>query len=333
MLTVPLQPPLEGVHQPRLSRPSKRKGTVLMELILAGLAGLAGLALLLQSKSLPSEEDFKKAQGKLGANPLDPDANTTVGKYVAFVLGDYSNAMPYLVHSKDTTLKTLAEHELDATYTATPPQKVGMGDEWVAAAKKSPALSRIFYDRASQWYILGWPDLDPVWKGKLREQGAKLSASRPPGPARRGVPSGWKIEGGSPSSDGTVARSGSYSIKMPSDPKQEVFFKSDVIQLVPNNKIEYSGFVRSDGTDNKTDQIILNFFDKDGRLVGVAGVPIPIDVPFWNYVSGKADVPPEAIFVKLGAAVRSKKGTLWVDDVSLKLDGKESVKNASFEDK
>lgn len=333
MLTMPLHPPLEGMHQAPFFRPSKRKGMVLMELILAGLAGLAGLALLLQAKSLPSEEDFKKAQAKLGANPLDPDSNTTVGKYMAFVLGDYSNAMPYLVHSKDTTLKTLAEHELDATYTALPAQKVGMGDEWVAAAKKLPALSRIFYDRASQWYIQGWPDLDPVWRGKLREQGARLSASRPPGPARKGVPTGWKIEGGTPSSDGSVARNGSYSIKMPSDPKQEVFFKSDAIQVVPNSKIEYSAFVRSDGTDNKTDQIILNFFDKDGRLAGVGGIPIPVDVPFWNYVSGKSDVPPEAIFVKLGAAVRSKKGTLWVDDTSLKVDGKEVLKNPSFEEK
>lgn len=304
-----------------------------MELLLLGLAGLGGLALLLQSKPLPSEDDFKKAQAKLETNPVEPDANTTVGKYKAFVLGDYNGAMPYLVHSKDTTLKTIADHELDATHTATATQKVGMGDEWVAAAKKFPALSRIFYDRASQWYILGWPDLDPVWKGKLREQGARLAASRPPGPARRGVPSGWKIEAGSPSSDGTAARTGSYSIKLPSDPKQEVFFKSDVIQVVPNNKIEYAAFVRSDGTDNKNDQIILNFFDRDGRLVGVGGVPIPVDVPFWNYVAGKADVPPEAIFVKLGAAVRSKKGSLWVDDMSLKLDGKESVKNPSFEDK
>src|SRR6267142_2580604 len=92
-----------------------------MELLLLGLAGLGGLALLLQQKPLPTKEDAEKAFAVLGKDPTDPDANTVFGKYKAFVIGDYDGAMPYLVHSKDITLKTLAEHELDSNYTQSAP--------------------------------------------------------------------------------------------------------------------------------------------------------------------------------------------------------------------
>ncbi len=99
MLTMPLQSPLEGNHGQHRLRPSLTRGVILMELLL-GLAGLIGLAALLQSKaSLPSEADYKKALDKLKTTPADPDANTTAGKYVAFVLGDYETGMKYLANS------------------------------------------------------------------------------------------------------------------------------------------------------------------------------------------------------------------------------------------
>jgi hypothetical protein len=312
----------------------------MIEVLLAA-AGLGGLVLLLQSKSLPSKEDAEKAFEVLDKTPLDLDANTVFGKYKAFVMGDYDGAMPYLVNSKDVTLKSLADHELDQAYTATPQQKVGMGDEWVKAAGKMPALSRIFYDRAAYWYGLAWPDLDQVWKQKSRIQGLKLSASRPPGMARKGLPTGWvsdkALAGTDPVIDGNVARSGSYSIKLlPADPKAagSLSVLKSPVTPISGKALEMSTYVFSDGTENKSDRMFLEFIDMNGGRIGLPYEAFfPIDTPFWKRVSIKSPVPENAAGVRFSAVLYSKKGNLWVDDVSVKVDGKEAMKNGSFEDK
>lgn len=313
-----------------------------MDEILLGIAGLAGLAWLLQSRGpLPSEADFKKAKEKLDTNLLDPDANMIVGKYMAFVLGDYSGAMPYLVHAPDKTLRTLAEHELDSQFTDTPPKKVGMGDEWVAAAKSFQPLSRIFYDRAAQWYSAAWPDLDLVWKEKSRAQGRKLAAARPPGGARKGLPTGfhadiWTPGARPPVLDGNIARTGSYSVSIPA-PDEKVqasasMVKSELIPIAGKN-VELSAYVLSDGTENAADRIFLWFFDQTGTLFDTKAAYYPTDLPFWNRVSVSVPVPANAVRAQFGAARYSKKGSVWVDDISMKFDGKEAMKNPSFEEK
>lgn len=311
-----------------------------MELLLLTLAGLGGLALLLQSKALPSKDDAEKAFGVLDKDPTDPDANTIFGKYKAFVQGDYAAAMPYLIHSKDTTLKTLAEHELDDKNTATPTQKVGMGDEWIAATKKFPALNRIFLDRASQWYVAAWPGLDGLWKDKAREQGAKMAFARPAGVTKKGVPKKWNVGDVNaviqPLIDGTVARTGSHSIKLAgADPKistSENGFQSDVIQF-SGKEVEYSAFVRTDKTERKDDEVLISFFDNTGGLVLISAENMPTDVPFWNRVYKKIKSPANAVSLRVGAKVRSKNGAAWVDDMSVKVDGKEVLPNPSFEER
>lgn len=305
-----------------------------MELLL-GLIGLAGLAtLLLQQKPLPSKEDAEKALAVLDKNSLDPDANTIFGKWKAFVMGDYDGAMPYLVHSKDTTLKTLAEHELDGESLKTAPQKVGMGDEWVSAAKKFPALNRIFLDRANQWYLKAWPDLDGLWKDKSREQGAKLAASRPAGISRKGLLKKWSLSNAS--IDGSVARTGSHSIKiLPVDPKistSDSGIQSDSIPMT-GQEVKYSAYARTDKTEGKTDQVYVSFFDKDGVLLQIVAQNIPADTPFWNKVGGTIKVPANTAAMRFGTAVRSKKGDTWIDDASVLVDGKEFLPNPSFEDR
>lgn len=337
MLGMPFQSPLEGRYPFQRVRPSKRKGIVLMELILLGLAGLGGLALLLQQKPLPSKEDAEKAFETLDKNPTDPDANTVFGKYKAFVQGDYDAAMPYLVHSKDATLKTLAEHELDATRTATAAQKVGMGDEWVVAAKKFPALSRIFYDRAAQWYGLAWPDLDAVWKAKVRLQGNKLAASRPPGAAKK-LPTGWVadpgLSGALPTADGTISRTGSYSGKTsPANAKVTNSYSAlkSELMAVAGKELEMSTYVMTDGTEGAADRAYVLFFDQAGSQIQTDQTFIPTDYPFWKRLTIKSNIPKNAVRTQFAVVLNSKQGNLWVDDVSMKVDGKELLKNGSFE--
>lgn len=311
-----------------------------MELLLAALAGLAGLALLTQAKPLPTEDDFAKAKAKLENDPLDPEASNTVGKYMAFVLGDYSGAMPFLVYSPDKTLKTLAEHELDAKYTASAVQKVGMGDEWVTAAKNFKVLSPAFYDRAAQWYTLAWPGLDNVWKDRSRIQGRKLAVARPQGVARKGMPSGWTTDVGNAGAnailDGNVARVGSYSVKLPAADAKTAgsvsAFKS-VLTPISGKTYEVSAYVLADGTENAADSIFVWFFDGAGNNINKQSVFVPVDMPFWNRVVIKGDVPKGAVRALVGVALYSKSGNFWIDDFSMKVDGKEVLKNTSFEEK
>lgn len=311
-----------------------------MEILLAAVAGVAGVALLLQSKQpLPTEAEYKKAQDKLTATPEDPDANTIVGKYVSFVVGDYQNGMMFLEKSSDKTLKTLAQHERAPLYTDTAPKKVSMGDEWVVAAKQFPALFRIFYDRASQWYATAWPDLEGPWKDKAREQGKKLAASRPPGGAKKGLPTGWQAEAGiggakPPILDGSLAHTGSYSVKVvPGDDKVKGSWsavKSDPVQ-VSGKTIEISAYVLSDGTEGANDRLFVNVFDQGGVGFGTFGPFVPTDTPFWTHIYIKADLPANTFRIQAGVAMLSRKGNIWVDDLSVKIDGKEVIKNGSFE--
>lgn len=315
-------------------------GFIAMELLLLALAGLGGLALLLQQKALPSREDAEKAFEVLDKNPIDPDANTVFGKYKAFVMGDYDGAMPYLVHSKDTTLKTLAEHELDDTYIATPTQKVVMGDEWVAAGKKFPALSRIFYDRATQWYVKAWPNIDGVPKQKLRAQGAKIAASRPPGAPRKGFPAGWEEDKGLagilPVIENQIARTGSYSMKIPGPTDKGAgaysTLKSQVYPIT-GKKLNATAYVLTDGTTNPTDKVSVWFYDEGGNFMvfDIKSSVLSMDTPLWSRHTITADVPEKARSARFVTQVFSKTGNVWVDDVSMKIDDKEILKNGTFD--
>lgn len=322
------------IPSPRAAK--KKVGVVLMELLLALAAGAAGLALLVQAKTLPSESDFKKAKEKLDSNPVDPDANTTVGKYTAFVLGDYSAAMPFLVHSGDKTLRTLAEHELDETAVDTPAKKVGMGDEWVTGAKNFKPLYRMFYDRATQWYAAAWPGLDNVWKEKVRERFKKMLLLPAQTAVKTGLPAGWTALLPNPkvAVDGSIAHNGgkSFRIETLRDKPTESFWVQGPMMVVPKGQATYSVWMATDGTDGAQDRVGLNFYSADGALIAKSQGFIPVDSPFWQRVEVKTEIPKEAVRFRVVMEIGSGKGTIWADDFSLRgADGKEYVDNGSFE--
>lgn len=312
-----------------------------MEILLA-IAGLTGLALLLQSKALPSLEDYEKAKEKLATTPTDPAANTIAGKYLAFVVGDYKEGAKHLVLSDDKTLATLAEHDSNPTYFDSGVKKVGLADEWVTAAKKYPKISNVFYDRAAQWYAAAWPDVDGIWRDRVRERGLKMSAARPNGAKRKSPLVDWPIHPGIAGAawalDNTVSRSGSYSAKLiPADEKVNGSASAirSTLGPVTGNTVDASVYVLSNGTENGADRVHLEFFDANAKqmLFNTISAFIPLDVPFWQRINLKGNVPKGAARFQIGASIYSKQGNFWIDDASVKFDGKEALKNGSFEDK
>jgi len=313
---------------------------------IAGFLGIAGLsALLAPPQALPSEADYKKALDKIKDAPNDPDANLVAGKYMAFVIGDYATGMSYLAKTNDKVLRTLAEHEAAPLYTDTPIKQATMGDEWVNAAKSHQALFRIFYDRASFWYAKSWADMknEPLWGQRLRDQGRKLAVARPPGPLRKGVPTGWKTdtrpkEWPQPGFDGSVSHEGSYSLKFPAasaDPKANEPYTSLETDLIPisGKVLELSAYVMTDGTDSGKDMLEIRFRDATGKEFQrySAGL-IPVDTPFWSMIKTTHEIPTGAVRVQFATVISSTKGTAWVDDILIKVDGKEIVKQG-FEGK
>lgn len=310
-----------------------------MEEILIAAAGLVGLAALLnQSKPIPSEGEFNKAKDKLGLDPQDPAANLIAGKYLAFALGDYAAAAPHFALSGDKTMKALAEHELDASYADTAVKKVGMGDEWVLAARKFPVLARTFYDRASQWYGQAWSGLDGVWKDRTRAQLRKLLQS--PGvndPKSLTAPAPWKLQDMAQKGAATTKayRTGraSYQVSVQKTAAQLSIALQQDVAPVAGVPYEFSAWVLPDGTDAAGDQVAVTIFAQGGKPISVQRLFIPADEPWWHLVAMKFNMPAEAVLLWVQAAVSSKQGNLFIDDVSLKADGRETIKNGSFEDK
>jgi hypothetical protein len=305
---------------------------------LAG-AAIGATALLLQSKPLPSADDLKKAQAKLATNPDDPDANKVVGKYLAFVTGDYTAAMPYLSKSGDKVLKPVADHELDPTYTDTPLKKIGMGDDWTIAARSYPQIARILYDRSAFWYAQSWPFVDGVWKDKLREQMRKLfqNAGVPDPKGLSAAPSGWKnIDTAQKAGPTTkAAHSGRVSFQVVGSKKipDQVVSLEQALTAIPGKTYEFSAWVMSDGTDSTNDVISAVFFGPNANMMGVSILLIPQDQPWWHKVEGSFLMPAGAAILQIHVGVASRVGSLFIDDISLRVDQKEMLQNGSFENR
>lgn len=308
--------------------------------ILVALAGIAGTALFLQSKPLPSAEDYRKAKDKLSTEPGDPDANTTAGKYLAFALGDYESAMPFLLRSGNQTLRILAEHETAPLYADTAVQKVGMGDEWVAAARSFKPLFRIFYDRAAHFYSAAYQDLktQPVWGDKVRERLQNIYLTNPAAGAPKNLscPSGWKC----PIQETKAGRfqgafrggNSSFAVVGWKSPLPAYEAIGQVIDIKPGT-FKVSAWVVTDGT-NADDQLLVAVQNANGNNVILKPVGIPMDQPWWKKVSFEVEAPAGAVRMALALNISSKQGLVILDDVSIKgSDGRELLKNGGFEDR
>lgn len=313
-----------------------------MEVLLA-LAGIAGIAVLLSPpSSVPSEADYKKALDKLSTTPEDPDANTVVGKYLAFALGRYDDAMPYLAKSADKTLRTLAEHERAPLYADTAVKKVGMGDEWVAAAKSFKPLYRTFYDRAAEkWYGEAWTELkgQPLWGDKLRERFQKIylvNAAAAAAPKRLLCPSGWKCPIAETKAEHSqaAARSGQYSLAITcwKSPLPAYGAVEQYVDVKPGT-YKISGWVISDGTD-ADDSFLVNIQNANGTNLVLHPMVFSPDKPWWRRIEAELTVPAGGVRMGIAIVIGSKQGMIYADDLSIAgTDGKNLLKNPSFEDR
>ncbi|MCE9547028.1 MAG: hypothetical protein K8T25_16255 [Planctomycetia bacterium] len=124
-------------------------------------------------------EGVKTALVTLKTTPDDPAANSTVGKYLCFVKGDWSKGVPMLSLGKEEALKQLALNDLKGA--ASPAEYVKLGDAWWTLAEKEPRTTKKqIQAHAGDWYKKALPDLSGLMKIKTEKRLAECSKNAPP---------------------------------------------------------------------------------------------------------------------------------------------------------
>ena len=100
----------------------------------------------------------KKAQGSLKANPADPEANLTVGRWFCFYKGDWTTGLPLLAKGSDEKLKPIAVEELKSPFDAE--QQAHLADAWWELALRETGTARdSIHLHAGEIYQIAMPNL------------------------------------------------------------------------------------------------------------------------------------------------------------------------------
>lgn len=295
------------------------------------LTALALLALL--GQGIPTEAEAKKAEAKLAEKPDDPAANLAIGKYLAWARSDWEGAGPFIDRGSDVILKKA--FQADAAGGKTGPEMIGVGDEWVAAGDKRTELRKLCRERAIHWYAKAWPLVEDPWKLKLRLQFRKLAAP-PPGSEKSkksaGFPAGWVPDVRSAYLESGWGNTGKKCMRLiPSGPESNHSgFHCKEVSAKPGDLVIVSAWVYCSDTD-AVGKVNVRFFDSAGRFCGYGGPLFEKDCPWWKKASGEVKVPENAAWMDVNITATIKSGAMWVDDVSLTVDGKELLENGGFE--
>lgn len=281
----------------------------------------------------PQDPQIAKAEKVLTEKPDDAAANQTLGIYYAG-RAEWDKAVPHFLKSKQDLLRAAAEKETKDDgnkFTA-----VEIGDAWLTAGPKAATAHQACVDRASYWYLKAWPMLEVAWREVLRKKLGTLYS--PYGGARGGaLPPGW---GGSADTkvkvqvDSTRVHAGGAAVRITPPPTaglREVL--SSGTQVAQGKVVEFTAWMMSDETDTGGDKVQFNVVGPDGKLYEAKEFTIGQDTPIWQRLSFSLKLPDGACKVKTMVLVSSTKGFVYVDDISIKVDGRELVPAGNFEGK
>lgn len=107
------------------------------------------------------------AEATLAANPEDPAANLSVGRFRCFICGDWDRGLPLLAKGSDPALKALAA--LDLARPAEPDRQAEIGDGWwdLAGREFNAVKKKRFQARARHWYEQAAPGLSEPLKSRV----------------------------------------------------------------------------------------------------------------------------------------------------------------------
>jgi hypothetical protein len=210
------------------------------------------------------------------------------------------------------------------------PGQIGVGDEFYRAAKKFPKDRQRFLDKANEWWAKGWPNLDEFWKDKTRANLRKIYAGpmAAPRPLRDWAQGQFvKAELSS-----AAAHSGGSSMRLA--PQKINPGLAEAVTMTFKVKaakdLAVSFWTYSDGTDGG-ETAVVHVYDAKGKEIATALFSFAADTPVWVKAEAKLPLPDGADTVKFIYLTSSKVGVIHVDDVSAKVDGKETLRDGGFE--
>jgi hypothetical protein len=133
-------------------------------------------ALAQANKRLDEVRDVEAASGPaakaaviLSTKPHDPAASLTLGRFEAFLKGNWEKGLPLLASGSDSTLKDLAQSEFLAANNA---DKLALvADGWWAASERERGVARAHLrGHAAKWYKLVLPKLSALAKIKAEKR-------------------------------------------------------------------------------------------------------------------------------------------------------------------
>ncbi len=111
-------------------------------------------------------EATRDAFAKLKKEPVDPEANLAVGKYLCFLKGHWDKGLPMLALGTDEGLKKLAVKELEGASDVD--GQVALGDGWWDLTSTSEGVAKKqLKGRASYWYRKALPGVTGLVKDKV----------------------------------------------------------------------------------------------------------------------------------------------------------------------
>ena len=114
--------------------------------------------------------DVPKAHEKLVLAPDDPEANSTIGNFLAFRKGDWSAAMPFLAKGSDAQVAELAAQEVQSVTGGN--AMLQLADAWSVAAESSDdeEIKNRMLGRSLSWYKASVGKLSGLSQVKARKR-------------------------------------------------------------------------------------------------------------------------------------------------------------------
>ncbi len=291
------------------------------------MKALALLALLLIQD--PAVERAKKALEK---NPDDPAANLTLAVHYAG-LGKWDVALPCFEKVKSEGIRAAveAEKKVDGNQFTS----VEIADAWVKAMSKAGPARQACLDRAGIHFAAAWPKLDAFGRVQTRERLGKLYAPTGGGRLSQEALAGWGgVQGAAARVEvaAQLVHSGGCALRFThKDKTKGTLAHSKAMPVIVGKKLEVSAWVLTDGTDSAADGVKFVVRDNKNGFSWTAGGAAQANLPVWVRVAGETVVPDGSVSVEVQIAFDSKAGSLFVDDISIRLDGQELFPRGTFE--
>lgn len=274
-------------------------------------------------------EDMKRAEAILASKPEDPEANLTLARWNV-AQDDWTKALPFFAKAKDDALRLAAEREIKGGETGY--DAVEIADIWVKASEKSPVLRILLREHALFQYGRGWDALnDPFTRNRLREKISALTVIVG-GQAKNTRVVGWHANADLKMDmilDTSRSHSGRASAKIIAKPIEYLVLANDPLPAVAGKTYEASGWVLQDEGAAAVN-LIVKFTNAAGDQILADAAATPPDRPVWTKTQKTLVCPVGAS--KIQVQVWGSKGAaVWVDDISLKCDGKDLLQNGGFE--